>query len=64
MSPYLAKGLYKGKAAVQYEAIRTTSSAARRKFVVEAIVRSLPAHSRVLDVPCGTGRFHPLLAKP
>jgi ubiquinone/menaquinone biosynthesis C-methylase UbiE len=65
---YLARHLYTGEAAVRYEALRTTSPVARRIWkrefsVVESIVRSFPARSRVLDLPCGTGRFHPLLTK-
>jgi ubiquinone/menaquinone biosynthesis C-methylase UbiE len=65
---YAAKRLYKGETAVTYDAVRTAGGAARRRWnrelaLVEEIVRSFPSGARVLDLPCGTGRFHPLLAK-
>ena len=68
MTPYTARELYKGDAAASYDAIRTSGAAARRRWnrelsLVETIVRSLPAGAQVLDLPCGTGRFHPLFAK-
>jgi ubiquinone/menaquinone biosynthesis C-methylase UbiE len=67
MSPYLAKRHYRGEEAHRYEALRTNDAAARRKWgrefaAIETIAASLPPASRVLDMPCGTGRFLPLLA--
>ena len=67
MKAYLAKELYKGDAAIRYDAARTKNAAALRRWnrelsLVEAIARSLPPRSTVLDLPCGTGRFHPILA--
>ncbi len=67
MTPYAARDLYRGETATSYDAIRTTGAARRRwdreLLLVETIVQSFPTGSRVLDLPCGTGRFHPLLAK-
>ena len=55
---YAARTRYTGAVADGYVRRRaTTAKWAREQQAVEALVRALPAGSRVLDVPAGTGRF-------
>ena len=64
---YVAKDLYIGSNAKEYERNRTQSAKSiqrwhREQQVVENIFRNLDC-SHVLDLPCGTGRFLNILAK-
>jgi ubiquinone/menaquinone biosynthesis C-methylase UbiE len=71
----LPPGAYRARLAYQdpevgetYEADRFTSLTGhyrlwREKRAVEKVLRALPSGSRVLDCPCGTGRWWPALAQ-
>jgi SAM-dependent methyltransferase len=61
--PYPARSRYVGAVASGYVGRRAvTPKWTREQEVIEAVVRTLPAGSRVLDVPVGTGRFLPAYA--
>jgi ubiquinone/menaquinone biosynthesis C-methylase UbiE len=65
MNGYYAKTMYSGQTAAQYDTIRKSGILNRLRWKsemhqVESVVRSFPKGQRILDVPCGTGRFLPL----
>lgn len=52
---------YKGNVAIHYEADRTDQLAWKREEkVIRKLCSRLPSGSRILDIPCGTGRLLPL----
>lgn len=63
---YPARSHYRSKAASGYDQRRTATRSRRRKWVAEmaaldAVLREFRAGATLLDVPCGTGRFLPLV---
>lgn len=55
------KHRYHGYSATQYEAQRTNQLAWAREYaVIKQLCKKFPPSSRVLDIPCGTGRLFPL----
>jgi len=63
---YSARERYRGQAAVAYDEKRTGNRRNQRRWnaelaCVDEIMNSIPEGSRVLDIPCGTGRFFPKL---
>ena len=52
---------YEGNVAIQYEADRSDQLAWKREEkIIRKLCRQLPSGSRILDIPCGTGRLLPL----
>ncbi len=66
---YDRKHHYTADKAINYDASRSgplSSPLARRRWKAEldaisSIAKSIPANSTILDLPCGTGRFFPIL---
>ena len=55
---------YTGDAAVHYEAARSRQMAWAREYtVVDKLCRLMSPGSRILDIPCGTGRLFPLIQR-
>lgn len=68
MAEYAATTRYRSHEALSYDNNRTKSCLNRRRWqgelkAIDAIMSRLPSGLRVLDMPCGTGRFFPILAK-
>jgi len=66
MSEYKAKVYYRAQVAQDYDAVRNHSTYRRYKWhreyqVLDKILEQLPSDLRLLDIPCGTGRFFPLI---
>ena len=52
---------YEGNGAIQYEANRAEQLAWKREETgIRNLCKRLPSGSRILDIPCGTGRLLPL----
>ena len=65
MSTYYAKDKYLGQAASRYNRTRCEGTLNRLRWqsemrAVQGVLQSLATAQRLLDVPCGTGRFLPL----
>ncbi len=65
---YATKYLYRGEIACKYESERKKNLLLRliwhNEFkYISRILAHLPNNTQILDVPCGTGRFIPLLLK-
>ncbi len=65
---YPARDHYRGEEARQYEEVRLATASKRRKWnaeflVLNRVLTTLPENSSLLDMPCGTGRFFPLLSR-
>lgn len=66
---YDRKHHYTADKAINYDASRSgplSSPLARRRWnaeldAISSIAKSIPANSTILDLPCGTGRFFPIL---
>lgn len=59
---YAAKTFYRGDVARHYDQVRQKTRSGARKWgreeeALRRVLRRLPAHSTILDSPCGTGRF-------
>ncbi len=68
MAEYAAKTRYRSHEALSYDNNRTQSCLNRRRWqgelkTIDAIMSGLPSGLHVLDIPCGTGRFFPILAE-
>lgn len=65
---YLAKERFRGSVARRYEAKRRRSGWEHRTFsgvksALDDVLSALPPGMQVLDCPCGTGRFLPVLSR-
>ena len=59
---YAAKHSYAGEKAVSYELTRANQLSWDREYkVVDKLLEAMPPGSTILDMPCGTGRFFPLV---
>ena len=61
---YAAEHSYTGDRAVFYELKRATQPSWAREYeVVDKLLKAMPPGSTILDMPCGTGRFFPLVQR-
>jgi ubiquinone/menaquinone biosynthesis C-methylase UbiE len=65
---YSARSYYRGEVARRYERARQTTPSGQQKWhhedrALRDQLRHLPPGATVLDAPCGTGRFAPVLAE-
>lgn len=66
MQDYPARTRYRGEVAANYDQQRRSDRTNARRWdseteVLRKVLSRVPPESSVLDIPCGTGRFFPLL---